>query len=119
MSDPEAFARRWLAAFNAGDLDAILALYADDVEHSSPTVARLLGIPDGVVRGKDALREYFGKALAASPGLRFEPQRVYVGARGVTLLYERTAQGSPAKLVAETFQLDERGLVRRAFVAHA
>lgn len=114
--EPETFARSWLAAFNAGDVDAIMAHYAEGVEHSSPTVARLLGEPSGVVRGKDALRAYFVKALvAAGPGLRYDMQRLYVGAHGVTLLYHR----SGGKLVAETFQLDARGLVARAFVAHA
>lgn len=114
--DPDAFAKSWLAAFNAGDLDAILAHYADDVEHSSPTVVRLLGEPSGVVRGKASLRAYFQKALdAAGPGLHFSPTKLYVGAHGVTLLYDR----SGGKLVAETFQFNERGLVRRAFVAHA
>jgi hypothetical protein len=34
---------------------------------------------------------------------------------GVTLLYNR----SGGKLVAETFHFDARGLVARAFVAHA
>jgi ketosteroid isomerase-like protein len=114
--EAEAFARSWLDAFNAHDLDAILSHYAEDVEHASPTVARLLGEPSGVVRGKPALRAYFAKALAsAGPGLRFDLTRLYVGAHGVTLLYDR----SGGKLVAETFQFDEAGLVRRAFVAHA
>lgn len=114
--DPEAFARSWIAAFNAGDLDAILAHYADDVAHSSPTVVRLLGEPSGVVQGKAALRAYFAKALAAAgPGLRYDVTRIYAGAHGVTILYDRTG----GKLVAETFLFDERGLVKQAFVAHA
>lgn len=114
--DPDAFVRSWLAAFNAHDLDAILAHYADDVEHSSPTVVRLLGEASGVVSGKTALRAYFAKALdAAGPGLRFEPRRVHVGAHGLTLLYDR----SGGKLVAETFWFDAAGRVVRAFVAHA
>lgn len=124
--DPDSFARSWLGAFNAHDLDAIMAHYADGVEHSSPTVARLLGEPSGIVRGKPALRAYFEKALAAAgPGLRFDLTRAYVGVDGVTLLYHRSSgtageRGAPSsKLVAETFRLDPRGLVVRAFVAHA
>lgn len=114
--DPEGFARSWLAAFNARDLDAIMAHYAEGIEHSSPTVVRLLGEPSGVVRGKRALRDYFETALAAAgPTLRYEATRVYVGAHGVTLLYDR----SGGKLVAETFQFDEKGKIVRAFVAHA
>jgi ketosteroid isomerase-like protein len=114
--DAHSFARSWLDAFNAHDVDAIMAHYAEGVEHSSPTVVRLLGEPSGVVRGKAALRTYFVKALeSAGPGLRFDLPRAYVGAHGVTLLYNR----SGGKLVAETFHFDGRGLVERAFVAHA
>ena len=116
IPDPEAFARSWLAAFNDAALDRIMAHYAEDVEHSSPTVARVLGEPSGVVRGKPALHAYFEKALAAAgPGLRYDLTKLYVGAHGVTLLYNR----SGGKLVAETFQFDDAGKVRRAFVAHA
>jgi ketosteroid isomerase-like protein len=137
--DPDAFARSWLGAFNARDVDAITAHYAETIEHSSPTVVRLLGEPSGVVRGKAALRAYFVKALdAAGPGLHYDLQRVYVGAHGVTILYHRSGGtagaraedtdggGAPRapeapsrKLVAETFHFDAAGLVARAFVAHA
>lgn len=113
---PERFAERWLAAFNARDVDAIMTHYADGIEHSSPTVARLLHDPSGVVRGKPALRDYFVKALdAAGPGLHYTLRRTYVGAHGITILYDRTG----GKLVAETFHFDAEGLVHRAFVAHA
>jgi hypothetical protein len=79
-------------------------------------VVRVLGEPSGIVRGKPALRAYFEKALAAAgPGLHYDATRLYVGAHGVTLLYDR----SGGKLVAETFQFDEKGMVVRAFVAHA
>lgn len=111
-----AFAESWLGSFNARDLDAIMAHYAEDVAHSSPTVMRPLGEPSGVVRGKAALRAYFERALsAAGPDLRYELRRVYEGAHGVTILYDR----SGGKLVAETFLFDASGLVIQAFVAHA
>lgn len=114
--DAERFAQSWLAAFNAKDLDAILAHYAEDVEHSSPTVVRLLGEPSGIVRGKQALRAYFEKALAnAGPSLKFEPLRLHIGVDGCTLVYHRTG----GKIVAETFHFDGEGKVTRAFVAHA
>lgn len=114
--DPAAFAQSWLAAFNAGDLEAILAHYADGIEHASPTVVRLLGEPSGVVRGKAALRAYYEKALAAAgPGLRYDMTKLYVGVRGLTMLYNR----SGGKLVAETFELDADGRIERSYVAHA
>lgn len=113
---PAGFARSWLGAFNAKDLNRIMAHYADDIEHSSPTVVRVLGDASGVVRGKPALRAYFERALAAAPAdLHYELLREHVGVGGVTLVYHRTG----GKVVAETFHFEDDGLVTRAFVAHA
>ena len=50
-------------AYNARDLDAFAALYAEDVE-----VLRWGG--EEVLRGRDALREVYGPLFAASPELR-------------------------------------------------
>jgi ketosteroid isomerase-like protein len=52
-------AQEWIAAWNAHDLEQILAHYAEDVELISPFVAKLTGRSEGVVRGKAALRELF------------------------------------------------------------
>ena len=46
MNDAE-FAQRYYAAWNARDLEAILALYAEDIEFSSPYIAALGFSPDG------------------------------------------------------------------------
>lgn len=116
--EPHTFAKTWIDAFNARDIDAILAHYAETIVHASPTVVRILGEPSGIVRGKAALRAYFDKALAAAgPELHYDVTKTYVGAHGVTLLYHRTGGGG--KLVAETFHFDSNGLVDWAFVAHA
>jgi len=86
-SDATRLADEWFAAWNAHDLDAILAHYADDVEFVSPFVAALNDDPTGVVRGKDGLRAYFTRALERFPDLRFEPLDVLVGVDSVTLSY--------------------------------
>jgi len=44
--------------------------YPDDAELTSPITVNLLGDESGVVTGKDALRAYFEKGLAAFPGLQ-------------------------------------------------
>ena len=50
------FARRWLEAWNAHDVEAVLAHFAEDVTFTSPVAARILERSDGIVRGKVALR---------------------------------------------------------------
>jgi ketosteroid isomerase-like protein len=109
MNDAD-FARRYYEAWNKRDLEAILALYAEDVEFSSPYIAALGFAADGVIIGKPMLRAYFAKALERAPQLTFVPEALCVGARGHTLIY-RNHRGERA---AETHEMDFSGLVIRA-----
>jgi ketosteroid isomerase-like protein len=109
MNDIE-FAKRYYEAWNKRDLNAILALYADDIEFSSPYIAALGFSPDGVIRGKDMLRLYVEKALERAPQLTLTAETLLVGARGHTLIY-RNHRGERA---AETHEMDSVGLVLRA-----
>ncbi|HEY7067818.1 MAG TPA: nuclear transport factor 2 family protein [Chloroflexota bacterium] len=109
----QALAVEWIAAWNAHDLDVILAHYADDVVFTSPFVGRLMGAGQDTVHGKAALREYFARGLAAYPDLAFELRTVLVGVDSVTLYY-RSVGG---RLAAEVMQLDAAGRVARV-LAH-
>ena len=109
MNDVD-FARRYYTAWNARDLDAILALYAEDIEFSSPYIVALGFSHDGVIHGKAMLRVYFERALDRAPQLTFTPEALLVGARGHTLIY-RNHRGERA---AETHEMDNAGLVVRA-----
>ncbi len=110
----EAFARNWYAAWNAGDLDAILNFYADDLEASSPFIAALGFAPDGVIFGKAMFRAYLEAALPRVAGLRLEPVAMCVGARGHTMVY----RNHTAVMVAETHELDADGLILRSDTAY-
>ena len=77
-----------IAAWNSHDLERILAHYDDDVVLVSPVAALRFGAPQGEVRGKAALREYFGRALEANPTLRFELVDVMWGISSVVLYYK-------------------------------
>ena len=81
------FAADWVSAWNAHDLEAILAHYAEGVVLTSPVAARLLGDPAGNVRGKAAVRDYFSKGLEAFPNLKFELVDVMWGLSSVVLYY--------------------------------
>ena len=74
MKEAEAreFAQDWIAAWNAHDMEAILAHYASEVRLTSPAAASILNDPSGTVTGKEALSSYFRRGLEAYPNLRFE-----------------------------------------------
>jgi len=80
-------ANHWLAAWNAHDLDLIMAHYDDAVELTSPVAAQLLGTPDGNVNGKASVRAYFQRGLETYPDLRFRLEDVFCGISSVVLLY--------------------------------
>lgn len=86
-AEAHAFAEHWVEAWNSHDLERILAHYTEDVELVSPVVVQLLGVADGTVRGKSALRGYFARGLEAFPQLRFTLERVAWGVRSVVLVY--------------------------------
>jgi SnoaL-like domain len=110
VQQDEAFANSWVHAWNQRDLDAVLSHYADDVEFQSPLVVKLIGEPTGTVQGKQNLREYFRKALAAFPG---DLQIVLLGTyRGVnSRLVHFEVKGRKA---IEVMELDRAGKIHRA-----
>jgi len=113
--DAQAFAKEWLDAWNAHDLERVLAHYADDIELVSPRAAQVVPESGGVIRGKPALRAYWTAALGPAPTLRFELIDVFKTVSGATILY-RNHRG---QRVTETFLWNTDGKVVRTVVAHA
>jgi ketosteroid isomerase-like protein len=103
----ERFAAEWIAAWNAHDLDAILAHYGDDVVFHSPRITVVTGEAIASVTGKDALARYWSRALAGAPDLRFTLTRVYVGSDALAITY-RNHRGEDA---VETFVFAADGRV--------
>lgn len=108
-SDPAAFAREWIAAWNSHDLGAILSHYSDDMVLTSPIAAKILDDPSGTLRGKAALRNYFSRGLEAYPNLHFELIDVLVGLSSV-VLYFTNQKGTKT---AEFMEFDDHGKVTR------
>jgi len=65
------FAHEWQEAWNSHDVERILGHYAEDVVFQSPYVVHRLQEPSGEVRGKDALRSYWGSGLEQQRDLHF------------------------------------------------
>jgi len=96
------FVRSWLEAWNAYDLDAVLAHFADDATFSSPVAARILEGSDGIVHGKAALRSYWREGLTRIPDLRFDLVGIYVGVDTIVIHYRNQNGG----LVSEVLRFD-------------
>ena len=113
MIDPLAFAADWCAAWNAHDLEALLAHFHDDVAFSSPAAARLMPESEGRISGKPALRAYWAEGLRRIPDLSFTIEDVFWGIDALTIHY-RNQNGA---LVSEVLVFDG-DKVRQGFATY-
>lgn len=113
----ERFAARWAEAWNQRAVEAVLEHFHEDIVFTSPTALAVVGSP--VVRGKDALRAYWGAALARVGSLRFDVDRVLWDAarRELAIVYTSVIDGR-SKRVSENLTFDKHGKVVAAEVFH-
>lgn len=107
MSASENFslARAWLKAFNAHDVEALVALYAEDCTHTSPKIRVLHPETGGKLVGKQALGKWWREAIARLPGLKYEETALTADGERVFMEYVRHAPGEPDMPVAEVLEV--------------
>jgi ketosteroid isomerase-like protein len=112
-----AFADEWAAAWNELAVERVLAHFDENVSFTSPTALAVVGEP--TVRGKQALREYWNKAVARIGSLRFTVDRVLwdASARELAILYDSEIDGRKRR-VSENLTFGADGLVASAEVFH-
>jgi hypothetical protein len=103
----------WDAALAAKDVEAAVALYADDVRLESPLVRHLTGAERGVVEGRDALRDFVRQVFARTPANRGNYRTAFF-TDGRKLIWEyprETPDGDQMDFV-ESMEIED-GLIRR------
>lgn len=110
-------ARAWGAAFNAYDVDALIALYADDATHTSPKIRALYPETGGKLLGKAAIEAWWRGAIGRTPGLRYTETAITANEERVVFEYTRYADGQEPMLVAEVFDVKD-GLIVASRVFH-
>jgi ketosteroid isomerase-like protein len=109
-----ALGKQWIDAWNSHDLERILALYSDDSEMTSDKIP-LLGLdPTGTLRGKDRLRQYWGKGLQLIPNLHFTLIDVYVSPDSLVVFYENERGAK----ICEYLRLNADGKIRQGSANH-
>lgn len=89
LADPAATIAAYVAAVNAGDLDAILATYTDDAIHVA------LPTPDGsagVCRGKGEFRIFYEQALANGERIELVKDSLVVAGEQTTFRVRTTSE---------------------------
>lgn len=107
------FAKEWIDAWNAHDLERILSHYATEIVFLSPIAAARVG--NGRMVGIEALANYWRHALADMPDLRFELKEALIGHESLTILYRNHRN----TLVAETVEFNAGNQVVRSSACYA
>jgi hypothetical protein len=102
-------ADRWLAAWNAHDLGAIVSCYAEDVDFAAQTVVSRWDRHDGRLVGREELRRHFARGLELAPTLSFTEESFLLAPGGYALLYRR----ENGNRVLDAVELDASGLALR------
>lgn len=105
----QAFAKDWIESWNVHDMDRILSHYTDDFEMSSPLIVERLGLPEGKLKGRKAVGDYWLPSLSIDPPLQFELLDVFVGIESMTLHYKNVDR----RVVAETLFFNRSGKATR------
>ena len=105
------FATAWIASWNSHNLEDILSHYADDIEITTPMIRLATGGAESCLKGKDAVRNYWQKALDKIPDLRFELIDTTEGVNSVALYYQSVMN----KMAIEVMFFNEEGKVSKMF----
>ena len=113
----EAFAMQWADAWNNRDHEKVLAHFHEEINFTSPTALAVVGMP--TVKGKNALRAYWTKALSRVETLRFNIERLVWDPerRELAIIYTSEINGN-SKKVSENLAFNDNDLVITAEVFH-
>jgi ketosteroid isomerase-like protein len=107
----QSIAFKWFETFNNKELEKLLSLYDDDAEHFSPKLRILQPETNGLVKGKQALREWWQDAFNRLPSLNYKVKSLTANGDRVFMEYIRTADGEDQMLVAEVLDIREDKIV--------
>lgn len=109
-----ALGRTWVEAWNTRDLERVLTLYDETAVMTSDRIPTLGFDASGTVRGKEALRAYWGKALGFVPDLHFTLIDVFVSPDSMVVFYANER----GKKICEYLRVNDAGLIVQGSANH-
>lgn len=117
MAITHAFAKdhinRWINAWNNHDLDALLSMYSEKIQFSSPKIKTIF--PNrkySKLSNKKELKEYWTLALERFPNLKFEAKELIIHNDVIIFEYFAALNGVDSILVIEKFEFENNTIVQ-------
>ena len=101
----QSIAYRWFDAFNTHNLEQLLSLYDDEAQHFSPKLKIRKPETNGLVSGKQALREWWQDAFDRLPTLHYKVTSLTANSDRVFMEYIRMVKEEDDMLVAEVLDV--------------
>ena len=106
---------RWINAWNDGDLETVLSMFADNIEFYSPKIKVITPeFNSGKVNNKQDLKHYWATALEKITSLHFTPKEYYIKENTLVLEYTATFDEKSMFLSMEKFVFNEDNLIVKA-----
>ena len=102
---------RWFDAFNAKDLEKLLALYDDEAQHFSPKLKIRQPEKNGLIIGKPAMRVWWQDAFDRLPTLHYKVTSLTANTDRVFMEYIRQVENEEDLLVAEVLEIKEGKII--------
>ncbi|HOZ50215.1 MAG TPA: nuclear transport factor 2 family protein [Chitinophagaceae bacterium] len=118
MNETKQIAIQWFDAFNKHDLEALLSLYAEDAKHYSPKLKIHQPETNGLIEGKEALRNWWRDAFTRLPELHYEVIRIMNEDDQIFMEYNRQVPGEDEMRVGELLMV-QNGKIISSRVYHS
>jgi ketosteroid isomerase-like protein len=112
-NDIEHVYREWDRAWSNNDLEAMLAIYAEDATLESPLIPHLTGSKEGICRGRGEIRALLETAAPRKPGKRtFHRRGYFTDGRFLVWEYPRATPDGEQMDFFEVMEV-ENGLIHK------
>ena len=109
--DLKNIATLWFKAFNEHDLESLLSLYDENAEHFSPKLKIREPETIGLIKGKDALRNWWKDCFERLPTLQYEVQKLTADSEQVFMEYTRKVEDEEDMKVGEVLEIKNDKIV--------
>ena len=104
-------AYKWFDAFNQHNLEQLLSLYDDNAQHFSPKLKLRKPETNGLVIGKEAMRDWWKDSFERLPTLKYKVTSLTANTDRVFMEYVRSVNDEEDLLVAEVLEIRDGKIV--------
>jgi ketosteroid isomerase-like protein len=111
MKKPIDIAHLWFEAFNSQNLEQLISLYDEDAQHYSPKLKLRQPETNGLISGKEALKEWWQDAFTRLPSLRYKPTKFIANENSVFVEYTREVDQEDSLQVGEVLEIENNLII--------